>query len=29
MFGYSTALRSLSHGRATFTMRFHIFDRMA
>jgi elongation factor G len=28
MFGYSTALRSLSHGRATFTMRFHIFDRM-
>ena len=29
MFGYSTALRSLSHGRATFTMHFHIFDRMA
>ena len=28
MFGYSTALRSLSHGRATFTMRFHRFDRM-
>lgn len=28
MFGYSTALRSLSHGRATFTMRFHTFDRM-
>jgi elongation factor G len=28
MFGYSTALRSLSHGRATFTMHFHRFDRM-
>jgi elongation factor G len=28
MFGYSTALRSLSHGRATFTMRFHRFDSM-
>lgn len=28
MFGYSTALRSLSHGRATFTMRFHRFDVM-
>jgi len=28
MFGYSTDLRSLTHGRATFTMRFHAFDRL-
>jgi translation elongation factor EF-G len=26
MFGYSTDLRSLSKGRATFTMRFHAYD---
>ena len=26
MFGYSTDLRSLSQGRATFTMQFHHFD---
>jgi elongation factor G len=26
MFGYSTALRSLTKGRASFTMRFHEFD---
>jgi len=26
MFGYSTDLRSLSQGRATFTMQFHRFD---
>jgi len=26
MFGYSTALRSASQGRATFTMKFHKFD---
>ena len=26
MFGYSTALRSQSQGRATFTMRFHTYD---
>lgn len=28
MFGYSTDLRSLSHGRATFSMHFHAFDRL-
>ena len=27
MFGYSTELRSLSQGRATFSMRFARFDR--
>jgi elongation factor G len=26
MFGYSTALRSQSQGRATFSMRFHTYD---
>ena len=26
MFGYSTDLRSLTHGRATFSLRFHAFD---
>jgi elongation factor G len=26
MFGYSTDLRSLTKGRATFTMRFHSYD---
>jgi translation elongation factor EF-G len=26
MFGYSTRVRSLSQGRANFTMRFHSFD---
>jgi len=26
MFGYSTSLRSLTKGRATFTMRFYRFD---
>jgi elongation factor G len=29
MFGYSTELRSLSQGRATFSMRFARFDRAA
>ncbi|MCP3979283.1 MAG: elongation factor G [bacterium] len=28
MFGYSTELRSLSKGRATFTMRFHAYDNL-
>ncbi len=28
MFGYSTAVRSLTQGRANFTMRFHRFDAM-
>jgi elongation factor G len=26
MFGYSTSLRSLTKGRAVFSMRFHEFD---
>jgi translation elongation factor EF-G len=26
MFGYSTRLRSLSEGRATFSMLFHSYD---
>jgi translation elongation factor EF-G len=26
MFGYSTRLRSLTEGRATFTMMFHAYD---
>jgi len=29
MFGYSTDLRSLTKGRATFTMRFHAYDSLA
>jgi elongation factor G len=29
MFGYSTDLRSLTQGRATFTMEFHAFDNLA
>jgi elongation factor G len=29
VFGYSTGLRSLSKGRANFTMRFHAFDNLA
>ena len=29
MFGYSTDLRSMSKGRATFTMTFHAFDNLA
>jgi elongation factor G len=29
IFGYSTGLRSLSKGRANFTMRFHSFDNLA
>ena len=28
MFGYSTALRSASQGRATFTMKFSHFDNL-
>ena len=28
LFGYSTDVRSLTQGRATFTMRFHRFDTM-
>ncbi|MGE5842364.1 MAG: hypothetical protein ACM335_08810, partial [Deltaproteobacteria bacterium] len=27
MFGYSTALRSVSQGRGTFTMQFSHYDR--
>ena len=27
MFGYSTALRSVTHGRGTFTMQFSHYDR--
>jgi elongation factor G len=26
MFGYSTRLRSLTEGRATFSMQFHAYD---
>jgi translation elongation factor EF-G len=26
MFGYSTRLRSLTEGRATFRMQFHAYD---
>jgi elongation factor G len=29
MFGYSTDLRSLTKGRASFTMRFHAYDNLA
>ncbi len=29
MFGYSTDLRSLTQGRATFTMEFHAYDNLA
>jgi len=29
MFGYSTDLRSLSQGRATFTMKFHAYDNLS
>jgi elongation factor G len=29
MFGYSTDLRSLTKGRAIFTMRFHSYDALA
>ena len=27
MFGYSTDLRSLTQGRATFSMRFEVYDK--
>ena len=26
MFGYATALRSLTQGRATYTMQFHLYE---
>ena len=29
MFGYSTRMRSLSEGRATFMMKFHAYDTLA
>jgi elongation factor G len=29
MFGYSTAVRSLSQGRATFSMHFHSYEPVA
>ncbi|MEZ4367283.1 MAG: hypothetical protein R2939_13510 [Kofleriaceae bacterium] len=29
MFGYSTKLRSMSEGRATFAMQFHAYDTLA
>jgi len=29
MFGYSTKLRSVSQGRATFSMQFHAYDSLS